>query len=720
MNEVDGRRIRFGEYEADLTAGELRRGGKRLPLQEQPFQVLAALLAQPGEVVTREYLRERLWPGQPFVDFDQGLNTAVNKLRDVLGDSASHPRFIETLPRRGYRFTFALEPQRNARSIAEQLPPAPAGPRGIRRGTILLLVAGALGLAGMSAWSLRQPRIESQIPLRRFVLRTPVATPNAIKRSTAISPDGKQIVFTHSGSSDRLWVQHLDQEQPKAVEGSEGATNPFWAPDSKVVGFGATFESRLSLMRIPVEGGSVTRICEIPSGFISGAAWSPDGKTIVFGSGGPSALYEVPATGGVPRLVVTQDAIKLFPVASGVVSRNLYVQGLQFLPMQTGRRVIVFEFGGNLLNRDLDTGRTELLGPGRFPIYSPTGHLVFQSTTSSQDLRAQPFSLDTLKTTGPTFAIVQNGSEPSVAQDGTLIYVDPPSERLLWLNRQGQRIGEAGVPVFGIFYPAISPDGRRVAAEAYERENQDVWVYDLERGARTRLSSDPASEILPVWSPDGEQVAYSSWRAGNTDILLRQADAGTEEKTLAATPAHERVSDWSRDGKHILYSREDPKSSWDLWYLKRNGTGGWESAAFLQTPFRERAPKFSPNGGYVAYLSDESGRSELYVRPFPHGDQQWVVSQNGAAQPRWARNGKKLFFVQAGTLMETPVLATSKFWAGAPVPLFAHGGFGHGLEPNYDVSPDGERFLVPGPSEQSRERLIHVVQNWFAEFRNRH
>src|SRR5262249_18214980 len=159
MSPVDGRRIRFGEYEADLASGELRKNGKRLPLQEQPFQVLAALLDRPGDVVTREHLRERLWPGQPFVDFDQGLNTAINQLRDALGDSAASPRFIETLPRRGYRFTFALEPPPEARSVAAKPVPALAGALTIQRMRTLLLAAGTLGLASTGTWLwLRQPR----------------------------------------------------------------------------------------------------------------------------------------------------------------------------------------------------------------------------------------------------------------------------------------------------------------------------------------------------------------------------------------------------------------------------------------------------------------------------------------------------------------------------------------------------------------------------------
>jgi len=301
-----------------------------------------------------------------------------------------------------------------------------------------------------------------------------------------------------------------------------------------------------------------------------------------------------------------------------------------------------------------------------------------------------------------------------------MVYIDPASEHLVWVGRRGEKIGEAVRPRSGFFYPAISPDGRKVAAEVKETDNLDVWVHDFASGTRTRLSINPATEVLPVWSPDGEQVAYSSWRAGNTDIFLRRADASAEEVILAATPASERVSDWSRDGKHILYSREGVNGRSDLWYLRSNDAGTWEQVAFLQTRFRALAPKFSPDGHYVAYLSDESGRDELYVRPFPRGERQWAVSRNGAKQPRWARKGRELFYVESGTLMSVPVQTVPAFSAGVPLPLFAHAGFASGRDANYDVSLDGGRFLIPElAGEQSNPRLIHVVQNWFAEFRDR-
>ena len=720
--------IRFGGYEADVAAGELRKSGRRIPVQEQPFQVLVALLERPGELVTREYLRERLWPGQPFVDFDQGLNTAINKLRDALGDSATNPRFVETVPRRGYRFTFPVDSTLLNGVVPEQRAsffPRTKNSRSWRSWALWLAAALLVAVAafGMGLWISRPGRQE--LPLRRFTLRTGAGIGDSFNRSTAISPDGRRIAFINLvGGNRRLWIQHLEREQPVEVGGSDGAADPFWSPDSQFVGFALPFHRKL--MRVAVEAGVVTEICPLPGGFFSGATWSPDGSTIVFGSGGPGMLHEVAATGGTAKVVVSHESvIKMVPAETeGNVE---FLHSPQFLPAGTGRRVIVFGFGwwadAQMLLRDLDSGKTELLGPGRLPTYSPTGHLIFQSATGLQDLWAQPFSLDRMKTTGPAFLIARNATDPTVSSDGTLVYVDPYSQRLVWLNHRGERSGDAGPPMLGVFYAALSPDGQRVAFEGLESENLDIWVNDLSVGTRTRLSSDSSTDILPVWSPDGENVAYSSWRTGRPSMYMRRADAGAREEPLGGATLFGRTSDWSRDGRHILYyvlNPPDLKDGSSLGYLERTEKG-WEPRPFLQVSHGVRCPKFSPDGRYVAYLSNESGRDELCVRPFPAGDRRWTVSNNGARQPRWSRSGRELFYVERGTLMVVPVRTANEFSAGAPVPLFAHAGFGSWWDANYDVSPDGERFLLPeNVTAPGRERLIHVVQNWIAEFRNRH
>ena len=405
-----------------------------------------------------------------------------------------------------------------------------------------------------------------------------------------------------------------------------------------------------------------------------------------------------------------------------------------FLPSEAGARVLVFmvfTFGSateqSMMVQNLETGQREHLGPGAFPFYSPSGHLVYESDWLTHDLWALPFSLETLRAAGEAFPISENSRGPTVAADQTLVYLDSSGsgqQQLVWLDRRGNKTGEIGQAQEAIGPPALSPDGRLVAVSATEGSNHDVWVYGITRRVRTRLSSAPERDWRPVWSPAGDEVAFSSDRAGNGDILLRQADGSGEEKALASTSLHESLSDWSRDGKYLLYHTYDPKTRFDLWYLERNeDDSGWEPHLFLQTPFGEYVPRLSPDGRYVAYLSDETGQMEVYVQPFPEGGRKVTVSSNGGMKVRWSRDGKELFYVEGQTLVAVSVSSGSSFSVGSATRLFEHPGLIGGTEyPSYDVSPDGQRFILAewvGAGGESPEPSIRVVQNWFAEFRDR-
>ena len=320
---------------------------------------------------------------------------------------------------------------------------------------------------------------------------------------------------------------------------------------------------------------------------------------IVFGAGNPFGLYEVAARGGTPNLLISPEESEGSPGGpAGAIAWP------HFLPPEAGARVLVFTAGGavpTIMLKDLETGRQEILGPGTVPFYAPSGHLVYQPSFYTADLWALPFSLDTLKAGGEAFPISENSRDPTVAADGTLVYLDSSGagqEQLVWLDRDGNKTGEIGEAQQDSVDPALSPDGRLVAVAATEGSNVDVWVWNIARAVKTRLSTSPETEYRTVWSPSGEEVAFSSDRAGNWDILLRQADGSGEAKMLLATPHTDWVSDWSRDGKYILYRLTDPETGADLWYLERNEDGsGWEQHPFLQTSFSERTAKFSPTAG---------------------------------------------------------------------------------------------------------------------------
>jgi Tol biopolymer transport system component len=327
-----------------------------------------------------------------------------------------------------------------------------------------------------------------------------------------------------------------------------------------------------------------------------------------------------------------------------------------------------------------------------------------------------------LRATGEAFPIAPNGRNATVASDGTLAYLDTSAtqERWVWLDRRGEKTGEMGQVQERRDFPGLylSPNEQFVAFVATQGSNHDLWIRHIGRGVRTRLTSDPARDVLPVWSPTGEQLAFSSFRSGNFDIFLRQADGSGKAMALVATPRDEFVADWSQDGKYLFYVVADPETGEDIWYLERTGDGsGWKPHPFLQAPSGQTVPELSPDGRYLAYLSDESGRFEVYVQPFPEGGRKATVSSAGGIQPRWRRDGKELLYVDGrGALVAVPVSTSPSFSLGPAKSLFEHPGFTAAPVPQYDVSADGERFVV---AEPVGETSIRIVQNWFAEFKDR-
>ena len=615
----------------------------------------------------------------------------------------------------------AVSPGAGVRSdLAPQEPAVPVVPARKLRLHQGLLAATAIALLAVSLVHFRETLPEA--PLRRFAFTPPEgvgATPAST--NVAISPNGKHIAFIAGGSERTLWVQDLDQRQPRAIDGTQGADDPFWSPDSNFIGFAAGGE----LKKVSVQGGLAMRVCELPGRFSFGGTWSPDGEVIVFSSGPPIVLYEVPGRGGTPNLLISPEESEGAP---GGPAGGIYWP--QFLPPEAGGRVLVFTSGSGIhetmMVQNLETGHRELLGPGAMPFCSPSGHLVYQPGVLTNDLWALPFSLDTLRATGEAFPISENSRGPTVAADQTLVYLDGTGlgQQLVWLDRRGEKTEEISQAQEVIGSPALSPDGRLVAVTATEGSNTDVWVYDITRGVRTRLSSAPERDFRPVWSPAGDEVAFSSNRAGNQDIFLRQADGSGEAKVLAATPHNKQLSDWSRDGKYVLYHRDNPETGADLWYLERNEDGsGWEPHPFLQTPSRETVPRFSPDGRYVAYVSYESGQNEVYVQPFPEGGRKVTVSSNGGTKVRWSQDGKELFYVEGQTLLAVSVSSGSSFSVGSATRLFEHPGLRSvGNYAPYDVSADGQRFILAEPvgeGADAPEPSIRVVMNWYEEFRGR-
>ncbi len=427
-----------------------------------------------------------------------------------------------------------------------------------------------------------------------------------------ISPDGRHIVFISEEDGERiLWVRDLDRETPRRLEGTEGAEDPFWAPDSQSIGFGTDAE----LKRIPLSGGEPITLCDLPQAGAPfyGGSWSPDGEQIVYSAS--LQLFQVPSRGGTPKLLFEREEAesnsnfmrpRFLLVTEG--SRGLVYTC--FFCQSLARPVKAMSATGNKIGRspddvklgilDLKTGERRELVAGTTPVYSASGHLVYQeSFDSDSGLRALPFSLETLTATGEAFPIVEAGRDPSMAQDGTLVYFDGAGgggQNLVWRDREGKSLGTIGRAQENIGPLALSPDGKSVAVEAWEADgNRDIWVHDAVRGAKTRLTFDPARDGQPAWSPSGEQITFYSQREGGFGIYSKPADGSGEADLLVDEDTGERAPDWSRDGKFVIYTANSEDTLDDLWYLKPKAGGeGYEPTPYLRTAADERIPVFSP------------------------------------------------------------------------------------------------------------------------------
>ena len=606
----------------------------------------------------------------------------------------------------------ATLPVEQSASPAEAVVTRPSSPR------VLQVLLGLTALALLVSLFVHFTEAPPETALRRFSFAPSRLDTSNTRAGVAVSPNGRHIAFATEGFNGLLRVQDLDQDEPRELAGTEGASLPFWSPDSKFIAFAANGELR----RISVHGGAVGRVCSLPGRDFYGATWSSSGESIVFSSSGGSSLgslFEVAAQGDVPKELVVPGDVDDMAIAA---SRPHFLPG--------PGRVLLFTAGSatasKMYVRDLDTGRTENLGPGDRPVYSAaTGHVIYQEQRNSYDLWARSLSSRTLGFTGAAFPIRQNARQPSLAEDGTLVYLDGGSEAalpLVWLDRSGAKVADTGVSFRNSTnpHPRISPDGGRVAFI----DDQRVWVQDLSRGSRVRLGEDAGSSILAAWAPDGEQVAFTSTHVAEPGIFMTSADGSGETVVVQDGPMAEAVTDWSLDGHRLVYTLLTTDSGADIRYVERQDDGSWEDHSFLQTPSTEFWGRISPNGRYLAYLSDESGTIEIYVQPFPEGSGRTLVSTNGGFGVSWGRDGTELFYIEDGEQMVSVEVSTEDaFSVGETKRLFRYrfrqGSFD---APPYDVSPDGRRFLVRGTAPESGAASmpkIRVVQNWYEEFRER-
>jgi Tol biopolymer transport system component len=610
----------------------------------------------------------------------------------------------------------------------------PATPRtmvAFATAAVALVVAGAA--AGVAWWPTRVPPAGSSSARVMITLPPPQALEKGRFPPVALSPDGRLLVYAAAtdGGRTSLFLRPLDELSARPIPATEGASTPFFSPDGRWLAFYADG----LLKKVSVAGGVPLTIGDAPP--VWSATWGENDR-IVFATTLPaSGLWEVSANGGAPTQITTptpDEAQHGYP--------QLLPGGTQML--FSVRRGTAW----HLALLGLASREWEVLGNGRVigegAQYLPTGHLVY---TQSGGLVATPFDPSSGTLDQPPVALVERletsrfgGAYFAVAPgSGTLVYVPAGTtvadRTLTRIDRDG-RVAPAIETRGGYEYPAFSPDGRRVAVTIATGTGSDIWIIDLERGTRTRFTADGTS-AFPVWAPDGSRVAFQSTAPGLRNLFWKPLDGTSDVQPFlsaadsAGAPAWPNTgtdllpgtlptlsgagpqfpTSWSPDGATLAFHERKPSGERDIWVV----TAGSDPVPFLRTPFDERSPRFSPDGKWLAYVSDESGRNDVYVQPFPGPGAKWLVSTDGGVDPVWSRDSRELFYRQGDQMLGVSVAPSGEFSAGRPRRLFEMRFDAGDNGPNYDVSRDGTWFLMPRSEQGPRSGELHLVLNWFSE-----
>jgi len=575
-----------------------------------------------------------------------------------------------------------------------------------------VLVAAALGvgivLGAVGAWSIFRGRAEAPLAIPTNFTFTAPDEAAQIEGAPVVSPDGRRIAFAAvNGSGERaLWIRSLDSSTPRRVDGTEGASRPFWSPDGQSVAFGVPAQGRLK--RVDLSSGFVQNIGSINDAF-AGGAWGRTG-TIVFSPDNRVVLQRVSASGGTAERATILDPAKRenshrFP--------HFLPDGQHFL---FTARSDVRENTGIYLGRLGSTERTWLVEAQSSASYAAPGYILF---VREGTLLAQPFDLAALRMSGEPFVVATNVAQDtagaqasfSVSDDGRVVafrIASTESAELVWFDRRGERIGNTIAE--GPFQQVrLAPDGKRAAVTMTDRDtgNRDIWQVDLTNGATTRFTSHPANDWHPVWSRDGTELAFDSDRAGFSSVFRRPADGSKPEVEvpMAGLPGHRFVDDWSSDRRMMAVHTSTQETLLDAWIVPLDDAKPYEIA---RTTFQEHSQRFSPDGRWLAFVSSESGALEVYVQALGKAGK-YRVSTSGGTAPRWRGDSRELFFVDGrGRLASVSVAPGDEFVVTLPVALFNGCATNTTENERYEIDASGQRSLWICPSRRNAAAMVSV------------
>jgi len=569
---------------------------------------------------------------------------------------------------------------------------------------VALLAVAAAGFAFV------RPMFDADHPdaVRLTVTEPPGVSMNGDAIDCALSPDGRTLVFVGSDSAGtvHLWARMLGSLSARPIPGTENASKPFWSPDSRWVGFFA--DSKMKKARL---GGGAEVICDAPNG--RGGTWSTKG-TIVFAPAGEGPLFAVSASGGDPRQVTTLDS-------TGHATAHRFPW---FLPDGKHFLYIVLPGGArgfDVMAASIDGGAArKLLSANSAPTYCEPGYLLFQRDFN---LVAQRFDAGSLRMIGdpvtlpdtPGPSTSTGARAATVSTQGVLAYMNGSANnsRLAWFDRAGREVGTVPIAPAQYFVPILSPDGRTVSVSRGTSSTEaDIWLVDLTRGVGTRFTYGPKNNSLGIWSRDGNRIAFESDRNGRFDTFVKGTSGAQPETALITGRSQfKHPSDWSPDDHLLAYYQMDAKTGFDIWLAPTDGSG--PPRPYLQTPFQDQFPQFSPDGRWIMYISDESGRNEIYVQSFPTPARKYQVTTSGCQVAIWRPDGKEIFGIglDGQTILSIDVLESGAAFRTGPSRTLFRGpinltGFS---------TRDGQRFLMAVPEGQAATSSITVAFDWISD-----